>query len=210
VTRRKVTALLVAVAIAAGATPARADSSDCESKVTRIAQTLDQDARHARTWRYAWLGIGTAFLAGNVTLAAVGNQDLRPDYVVGATLSAFIPAMLLVHPPEVIAAAETLDARLAATTVGGRLGDPCIALERARELAARSADDEALASGWLAHALVIGGNVAGALVLALGYGHYWPGAALQLFGGSAIGELQVLTAATGALSLRGAGLSLSF
>ncbi len=71
-------------------------------------------------------------------------------------------------------------------------GDSCLALARARELLARSAADERFATGWLAHGFVIGGNIAIGLLLGIAF-HDWWGAAKQAVGGSAVGELQILT-----------------
>jgi hypothetical protein len=91
-----------------------------------------------------------------------------------------------------------LAARLQATTVDGSLGDACIALARARELIERDARDEAFTTGWLAHAFAIGVNFGVGLLLGVGF-HDWSGAAKQAVGGSAVGELQILTLPAGAL-----------
>jgi hypothetical protein len=109
----------------------------------------------------------------------------------------------------VLADAPLLDARIAATTVDGRLGDPCVVLPRAREILLRDARDQAFNTGWFAHAFVIGGNIALGLFLGLAYGD-WAGAAKQAIGGSAVGELQILTLPTGALTARGLGLGGAF
>jgi hypothetical protein len=153
------------------------------------------------------MAAGVALIAGQGTAAAFAQGDLRVELVTGAATSVFIPTVLLVHPPLVLSDQPLLDARLQATTVDGRVGDSCVALQRGRELLERDADDEALATGWAAHAFVIGGNIAVGLLLGLGF-HDWWGAAKQAVGGSAVGELQILTLPTRALRARDARRSI--
>jgi hypothetical protein len=183
-------ALLVGAA-ANLALPGLADAQ-CEDEVRSIAATLDADARGTRVWYWSWMAAGVALIAGQGTWAAFVQGDMRVELVTGAAASVFIPTVLLVHPPLVLHDQPVLAARLNATTVGGTLGDSCVAVQRARELLARDADDEALATGWAAHTFVIGGNIALGLLLGLGF-HDWWGAAKQAVGGSAVGELQILT-----------------
>jgi hypothetical protein len=191
--------------------------AQCENEVRSIATTLDADARGTRVWYWSWMAAGTALIAGQGTAAAFAQGDLRVELATGAAASVFIPAVLLVHPPLVLSDQPLLDARLEATTVGrmpegtgrnetvaGTLGDSCVAVQRARELLERDADDEALATGWFAHAFVIGGNIALGLLLGLGF-HDWWGAAKQAVGGSAVGELQILTLPARALGARNSG-----
>jgi hypothetical protein len=144
------------------------------------------------------MAAGTALLAGQATLAALSSGNDRVEFVAGAATSVFIPSFLLVHPPLVLGDAPALNARLEATTAYGRLGDPCVAWSRARELLARDAADEAFATGWLAHTFVVAGNIGVGLVLGIAF-HDWWGAAKQAVGGSAVGELQILTLPAGAL-----------
>jgi hypothetical protein len=190
--------------------PARAqEASRCDGRVHTITTVLDSDARHARVWYWAWMVAGTALVGGQAALAAVTTGDLQKELVVGAAASVFIPGLLLLHPPAALSDGPLLDARLAETTVDGHLGDPCVMLPRAREILLHTADDEAFATGWFAHAFVIGGNIALGLLLGLGF-HDWAGGAKQTLGGVAIAEFQILTVPTGALSARGLGLAGTF
>jgi hypothetical protein len=182
---------------------------DCAETTRTIAATLDRDAQRTRVWYWSWMAAGTALLVGQAALATLVVGDARVEYAVGAGTSVFIPGVLLLHPPLVLGDAPLLDARLQATTVGGAIGDPCIALGRARELLRRDADDEALATSWFAHVFVVGGNVAIGLLLGLGL-HDWWGAAKQAVGGSAVGELQILTLPGGALRARALGVEGTF
>jgi hypothetical protein len=180
---------ILAAAILASSTEAHAQ---CEDEVRSMAATIHADARGTRLWYWGWMAAGTALIAGQGTAAAFAQGDLRTELVTGAAASVFIPTVLLVHPPLVLSDESLLDARLSATTVDSTLGDSCVAAQRARELLRRDADDEALATGWVAHSIAIGGNIALGLLLGLGF-HDWWGAAKQAVGGSAVGELQILT-----------------
>ncbi|HEY8087125.1 MAG TPA: hypothetical protein VIF09_04755 [Polyangiaceae bacterium] len=207
--KRAIASMLI-LAVLAGTARARAQETvTCERRLTPIALGLQEDARRTRVWYWTWMSIGTALLVGQGVVAAATTGDTRIELGVGSAASVFIPGLLLVHPPRVLSDGPTLDARLAATTVDGRVGDPCIALLRARELLERDADDEALATGWFAHVFVIGGNVALGLLLGIGF-HDWLGGVKQLVGGSLVGEAQILTLPGRALQLRGMGFGGTF
>jgi hypothetical protein len=210
---RRTAATFLALALLASAAPAQPQDlrqmQQCEANARAIAAALSADARRTRGWYWAWMATGTALLAGQATLATLVHGDERVEFVAGAATSVFIPAILVLHPPSVLDDALVLDARLEASTVDGRLGDPCIARERARELLARDAADEALATGWIAHSFVIGGNIAVGLLLGLAF-HDWWGAGKQAVGGSIVGEIQILTLPAGALKVRGLGFEGSF
>jgi hypothetical protein len=62
----------------------------------------------------------------------------------------------------------------------------------------RSADDEAFAGGWLAHAANVAVNGGGLLIVGFGYRRWTTGAVGALIG-TAIGEVQVFTRPTSAL-----------
>jgi hypothetical protein len=206
-TRRPFATLLAVTALLAHARPAPAQQArECDQRLTSIATTLDDDARHTRVWYWSWMAAGTVLIASQAVLSAVTTGDLQKDSIVGASASVFIPAFLLIHPPEVLSDAPRLDARLALTRVDGRVGDPCISVMRARELLARDADDEAFAKAWYAHAFMIGGNLALGLLLGVAFGD-WLGFAKQAIGGTLIGEAQIWTLPGGALKARGLGFS---
>lgn len=181
----------------------------CETKLDAIRTAMDDDARRTRVWYWSWMAAGVGLIGSQAVIAAVTTGDLRRESILGSATSVFIPTVLLAHPPLVLSDSKRLDDRLALTSVDGRVGDPCIALSRARELLARDADDEALATGWFAHAFVIGGNIALGLILGIGWGD-WLGFAKQAVGGTLVGELQILTLPGVSLSARGLGLSGTF
>jgi hypothetical protein len=208
--KRGIATWLFVSTILAHAPPALAQETlECERRLSQITTTLDDDARHTRVWYWSWMAAGTVLVAGQAALAAVTTGDLRNDSILGSASAVFIPAVLLIHPPEVLSDAPRLDERLARTTVDGRVGDPCISLLRARELLARDAADEGFAKAWYAHAFVIGGNIALGLILGVGFGD-WLGFAKQAVGGSVVGELQIWTLPGGALQARGLGFGGTF
>jgi hypothetical protein len=205
--RRRAAVAGVLLASFVAARPARAQSNEaCDRKLAAIHTALDDDARRTRTWYWAWMGIGSALFVGQTALVPLTTGNLQRELAVGAFASAFVPGILLVHPPRVLSDAAVLRDRLALTTVDGRVGDPCISLWRADDLLRRDADDEALETSWFNHAFIIGGNLFLGLVLGIGF-HDWAGFAKQAVGGTIVGELQILTFPGGALKARGLGLA---
>ncbi|HEX3343192.1 MAG TPA: hypothetical protein VHS09_01415, partial [Polyangiaceae bacterium] len=150
--RRLVASALVMALVCAPGVARAQETTLCDARVHALQATLDRDARRARVWYWAWMTAGLALIAGQATLAAVTTGDTQKDFIAGAATSVFIPSVLLLQPPAGLADAPLLDARVAATTVDGRLGDPCVVLPRARELLLRDAHDQAFATGWFAHA----------------------------------------------------------
>jgi len=88
----------------------------------------------------------------------------------------------------VMAAAE----RIAATSVDGSAGLPCLALGRAEELQRSSAQDDALRRGWVPHAIVVVGSLALGGLLGSVNGN-WGRVALETGGSIAVGETVIWT-----------------
>jgi hypothetical protein len=204
--RRAAVASLLLASLLAGSRARAQTAPECDRKLGEIRTVLDDDARRTRVWYWAWMGIGSTLFVGQTALAAVTTDNLQKEFAVGAFASAFVPGILLLHPPRVLSDAPLLRDRAALTTVDGRVGDPCVVLLRARELLERNADDEAIETSWLNHVFVIGGDIFLGLVLGLGF-HDWAGAAKQAIGGSIVGEVQILTYPGGALKARALGLT---
>lgn len=205
--RSGATALLAVLAAASVCKGARAQSTDaCARRLDASHTAIGDDARRTRTWYWAWMGIGSALFVGQTTGAVLSTGNLQKELAVGAFASAFVPGILLVHPPRVLSDARVLDERLALTTVDGKLGDPCIALGRASEILERDARDESLETSWFNHAFIIGGNLFLGLVLGIAF-HDWVGFAKQAVGGTLVGEAQILTFPGGALKARALGLA---
>jgi hypothetical protein len=176
---------------------------DPGARFAYIRGVLDEDARRARTWTTAWAIAGTVFIAGNAAYAAITTDDaMRVDAIIEAVKSIFIPAVLIVQPIHAMRSAPEVDALgRAFEWAPGRVAT-CVPLARAEELLVDAAEDEAFATGWLAHTVVIVGNLAVSAVQGFGLGH-WVGAALGVGGGIGIGELQILTHPTLALDALG-------
>jgi hypothetical protein len=119
----------------------------------------------------------------------------RAELYVGAgeAVLGLVPVLLL--PVPAIRDAERLDGLLV-TTAGDR--ERCALAREAEQLLRRSADDEAFARGWLAHALTVGVSGGGLLIVGLGYDRWGTGIAGALLG-IAIGELEILSRPAGAL-----------
>jgi hypothetical protein len=176
---------------------------DPNARFAYVRAVLDADARHARVWTAAWAITGVALIGGNAAYAAITTDTaMRVDAIISAVKSLFIPAVLLVQPIRAMRDARLVDDIGAAFELSpGRVAS-CVPLSRAEELLVDAAEDEALATRWVAQIVVIGGNVAVGAVQAFGLGH-WLGAAIGTFGGIAVGELQILTHPTGALDALG-------
>ncbi len=184
---------LLAAALLAWAPCARADDdARCAARLGSIQTQMDREAHRTQVWKTAWLVTGLALFAGQLTAAAVTTTDFRVDLAFGAARSTFLWSSLLVRPPRIIADARTLDARLAATSVDGSFGVPCLALGRAEELQQASAEDRDLRKGWIPHALVVVGSLALGGLLGAVNGN-WGRVALETAGSIAVGEAVVLT-----------------
>jgi hypothetical protein len=193
---------------------ARLAAMDASARIAFIHATMDEQARYARTWKLAWVGIGSATVVASTAVAigfAASTSDAREanviDNTVAAVFSVATPIVTVVLAPRVESDAPKLDALLRDTNDGA--AGTCIVLARAEELLAKSAEDEAFATGWLAHVAGILG--AGALFAFMAIeaafatdapsrDAHWQNAVINGVAGVAYAELQILTTPTGAAS----------
>lgn len=173
-----------------GGTPALG-AIDAETRLHWLDQHLASGAARARIWAWTWRGAYTAITIGEVVLAVTAKttEDRAAD-IVGAS-SAFIGvAANLVLPLKVIG-----DQRWWQKHYAGSHDDTCSLLNTAELLFVRDAESEAFGVGPLVHVGNFVINIAGGLVLGLGYGR-WPAFAYTSLVGIAVGEIMVATQPT--------------
>jgi hypothetical protein len=166
-----VLATLVATAVRAEPVPAPLPD---EARLRELSVLLDQQASAVRTWRYSWLGIHGAFTAGQLVLSGFVDETERigmylgaGSSVVGALTVALTPAV-----PDGSGPASELEMRLRSGALAERVG-----------------------TAWWAHVANAAFNVARGAILGLVFGQ-WTSGLVTAIGGTAIGELMILTQPT--------------
>ncbi|MCB9688399.1 MAG: hypothetical protein H6735_25390 [Alphaproteobacteria bacterium] len=165
-----IVALPMLLASAARAEPAEVD----------VGELLAENRPRAQRWWWTWVGTFGALTVGQGVLAATASDpDLRAVDLIGAASSGIGVANLLVSPYPGRHARADLRA----------IGDDDAAL---LDLFERTAAAERFQTGWLAH---VGGLVVSAAPAALIWVVYDQPetAALNLVGGVALSEAQILT-----------------
>lgn len=168
-----------------------------EARLTLIGQRLDHDARRGRIHGWSF-GLGYLALASTQgVLAVVSDDDAdQTKWSIGAAKSALGLIPIVFQPVPAMRDADRLAARRAAMAAPGG-PDRCAVVTEAEAALARSADNEAQASGWLSHALTIAINGGGMVVLGLAHDR-WAEGAIDALIGTAVGELAILTRPTAA------------
>ncbi len=189
---------------------------DAAARLDFLHETIDEQGRYAHNWKWWWFGIGDVTLAGSIAFAFVGaaidpqpNLLDRPNFVDGLIVSAFsvvTPLTALAFAPRAEGDAEVID-KLFTETGNGRAGE-CEVLARTEEIFAKTADEEAFNTSWLAHAAAILGVGAMFAILAIeaasasdsySQSAHWVNAGVNSAVGLVLTELQILTAPTGAV-----------
>jgi hypothetical protein len=181
-----------------GASAALADV-DAEARVAFLRSVMTDQASRARLWTWAWSGTGFGLAAGQYALIPLVPGDKRFEEAFEATAALYIPAGIAVLPLRVRGDRETLEQFLADTETPAGPMAPCLRVERAEELVALSADDEAAHTSALQHVITIVLSAGYAAILGFGFKD---GIGMAWNGGSAVvlGEAQLLTSPTGAVS----------
>jgi hypothetical protein len=163
---------------------------DARVRLRFISQGLAHAAFKARFWAWTWAGIYSALTVGNGILALTSsNPDDRTDAYIG-TAASFIGLMVLVVLPlKVMGDQRWLERRLRKAPADE---DTCRLLADAERLLIRDADSQAFGKSPLVHAGNFGFNIAIALLLGVGFGH-WNAAVITGLTGIAIGEIQTFT-----------------
>lgn len=159
-----------------------------------LVASLEHERPAMQLWWTGWT-LGYAGLAAGQAGAALFWPDdgTRIDATVGAVESTLGVVGMLITPRTPIDAPDELRA-MDASTPQARARR----LRRAEHLLAKSAEDEALGQSWLPHLEAALVNYAGTSVLWFGY-HRYAGGWLNLIGGTAVSELQILTRPTASI-----------
>jgi hypothetical protein len=183
---------------ALGVTDRHLGTLDPELRLRFIDAELAGAAHRANVWVWGWtlaLGVGTV---GNLVPVPFVAADERIDWYTGAVTTVVGIVPLLVAPPEVIADARDLHARLGAREAS----DVCALLADAETRLVRDAKNQADGRRWWVHVGNVVLNAGVGLFLILGY-HHWVAGALNAASGAAIGEVIIFTQPTDAIdSLR--------
>jgi hypothetical protein len=179
----------------AGGTPALA-AIDAETRLRWLDQHLASGAARARIWAWTWRAAYTGITIGEVVLAVTAkNTEDRAADVVGGISSFIGVAANLILPLKIMGDERWWAAQYARS----RGDDTCSLVNTAELLFIRDADSEAFGVGPLVHVGNFVINIAGGLVLGLGYGR-WPAFAYTSLVGIAVGEIQVATQPTDAVA----------
>jgi hypothetical protein len=184
-------------ALPAGASPALA-RFDAETRLRFLQHGLRQAAHDARVWAWSSAGV-LAFAAGFQILGATHVPDPgdRTDLWVGAASVGFSLAQLAIFYPRVTIDQWTLDRHVARAAPGA---DRCALLAEAEWFLARDARSERIATGTAMTAATFAFNIGAGLVLGIAFDR-WQSAAINMFVGAALGELQLVTQPTESVEL---------
>ena len=165
---------------------------DAETRLRWLDRHLRADAARARIWAWTWRAAYSGVTVVQVVRAglATDSGDQAAD-IVGAA-SAFIGVAANVILPLKVMGDQRWWSKHYAHAAGD---DPCALLNTAELLFIRDAESEAFGVGPLTHVGNFIINIAGGLVLGLGYGR-WSAFAYTSLVGIAVGEVQAATQPT--------------
>lgn len=158
---------------------ALAVQSPLSQRLATLEAALSGEERRFQTWRWSWAATYAALAAGNLIALPFVSRQARIDYYTGAVTSAaaVAPTLLFMQPaPPSFHEGATADTRL----------------EEAEARLAEVAQYQRDARGWKVHALNVAINAAVSAFLGFGFDR-WQAAGINLVGGTALGELQILT-----------------
>ena len=170
---------------------------DAATRIRFLQHSFRHAARRARVWSWTWAGAFTALTVGQLALSPAYPADARVDLYVGAASSLVGVLSLVVLPMRVMGDQRRFDARLAEAPADA---DLCALLADGERRLLRDAASERDGQSGLLHAGNMLLNIAAGLVLGIGF-HRWSSALLNIFGGSAVGEVMLLTQPTEAVKL---------
>ncbi len=188
-------------------------AEDPSARIEFLHRTIDEQAGYAKTWKWAWFGIGSATVAAGVVQAGVWAAGDKPfvrdanitDNLIVSSFAVTTPIISLLFVPHVESKAVAID-ELLQRTAGGRAGT-CEVLARVEELFAKGAAEESLTTGWLAYFGTIVGVSSLFSILAVEAATasnpetrkaHWENAVLFTTGGFVLTQLQIGTSPRGA------------
>jgi len=187
-------------------------SIDASERIAFLKRTVDDQARYASRWKWAWFGIGWVELGASAGTAAVyaatGDPKTRTanvvDNLIAAGFSLGTPVSAFFFAPRVEGDAPVID-RLVRDTGGGAAGT-CLVLARMEELVAKGAKDEAQNAGIVTQVISLLGLGALVGILAIEAAAssdpdvanaHWVNAGINGAAGLVLVEAQILTSPTG-------------
>jgi hypothetical protein len=198
--------------VPAGGSPKLA-AVDARERIDFLHRTVDDQARYARTWKWAWFGIGWATFASSAGQAigwAAGSDKAREanviDNLVVSGFSLVTPLSALLFSPRVESDAPVID-RLLRDTAGGAAGT-CLVLARMEELVEKDAREEAFNSGPVMQVVSLLGLAGMFSIMAVQAAlasdpdvqtAHWINAVVNTAGGLLLTEAQIFTTPTGAV-----------
>jgi hypothetical protein len=207
---------------------AKLAAMDARDRIAFLEGTFHDQARYARTWKWAWFGIGLTTLAASAA-QAVGwavftdssNPKREPNIIDNSIVAGFSvvgPFASLLLSLGVEKDAPVVDQLLRDT--GGGAAGTCLVLARMEELLVKDGKEERFNTAWFQHVLAVVG--VGALFAILGVEaatssdpvaqqEHWMNAITNSIAGLLLTEGQILTSPTGAVSnyeryLKGGGV----
>ncbi len=185
---------------------------DARERIDFLHRTVDDQARYARTWKWAWFAIGSATFASSAVQVAgwaAGNDVTREaniiDNLVVSAFSIVTPVTAILFALRVESDAPAIDTLLAQT--GNGAAGSCLVLARIEELFAKDAAEEAFNTSWIAHVTGLIGLGAMFAIMAVEAATesnptirdaHWINAITNTAGGLILTEAQILTTPTGA------------
>ncbi|HEY2514896.1 MAG TPA: hypothetical protein VGI39_28715, partial [Polyangiaceae bacterium] len=112
---------------------------DAETRLRFVRETMRDQAARAKTWEWAWSGIGYGLAAGQYALVPLMPPEHRLEQALEATVALYLPASIFVLPLRVRKDDAILEQMLDRATAPGGVMSPCLALRRAEELLLTSA-----------------------------------------------------------------------
>ena len=155
-------------------------------------------ARQSRIW--AWSSAGVLLAVGNFQILGathVPDPGDRIDLSVGVASLGFSLLQLAVVPPRIMFDQWTLDRHVARAPPNA---DRCALLAEAERFLVRDARSEVIGRSPAMHAVTLLFNIGVGLLLGIGFDR-WTSAAVNMFLGSGLGELQILTEPTESVAL---------